>query len=431
MKKHLNLEGRSFIASSLKLGMSLGKIAKELGVSVSTVSREIKKHTVVEHKSCYGRTLNNCAKAKECTLTSLCENNPDCVDRRCASCGRCNVFCPEFVQEKCVRLSKPPYVCNGCKDKNRCRLDKHFYDPVTAEHEYRSLLVNCRSGFNMTQEELVCVDEVVTPLIRNMGQSPYTAVLNNRSCLRCSESTVYRLINADAIAAKRIDLPRAVRLKPRKSAPKGAKVERNCRNGRTYDDYLSFRAANPDASFAELDSVAGNRGGAVLFTVVLQNCNFMLAFYREHNNAQSVIDVFNRLYDILPAGVYHSMFGYLLTDNGSEFSNPSAIEFAPDGTKRSVLFYCNPSSPYQKGKIEKNHELLRQIFPKGKSLNGFTQQQINLALSHINSYGRRIFNGLSPTEMFVAMYGEEVLHLLGQTRIQPNDVVLKPWLING
>ncbi len=54
-----------------------------------------------------------------------------------------------------------------------------------------------------------------------------------------------------------------------------------------------------------------------------------------------------------------NLFPGILTDNGSEHSNPKVIE-EPDmlsGLKTRV-FYCDAGKPYQKGVIEVNHELI-------------------------------------------------------------------------
>ncbi len=408
----MDLEARSFIASSLTLGVSLGRIAEELGVSVSTVSREIKTHRALFHKSCYGRTLNNCALSAICTKTALCSNNPSCVTRHCSSCGKCNSFCPDFVRVVCPKLSKSPYVCNGCKDLRRCRWDKYLYVPATADKEYLTLLSECRSGFNMNESEFETVDRLVSPLILS-GLSPYDI-----------------LVNSGVLSARKIDLPRAMRFKPRRAKPQPLKVDRSCRTGRTYNDYLSFREAHPDIAFSQMDSVEGKRGGSVLLTIVIERIDFMFAFVRRHNNSQSVTDIFNQLYSLLPRKIYTSLFGCLLTDNGSEFSNPTAVEFVPDtALRRSFLFYCNPSAPYEKPKVENTHTLLRRILPKGSSLDNLSQADVNIVLSHVNSYSRRVFNGLSPAQLFVQMYGAETLQMFGQSLIPPNEIVMKPTLL--
>ena len=136
-----------------------------------------------------------------------------------------------------------------------------------------------------------------------------------------------------------------------------------------------------------MDTVEGVKGGKVLLTIHFVNCSFILAFIREHNDAQSVIDIFNYLQEILGIDKFKELFILVLTDNGSEFSNPKEIEFDSNtGEKRTQIFYCHPSSLYEKGSCEVNHELLRRI---GTSFNDLTQEDINLIMSHINSYKRK------------------------------------------
>lgn len=125
-----------------------------------------------------------------------------------------------------------------------------------------------------------------------------------------------------------------------------------------------------------------------------------------------------------------TLFPVILTDNGSEFSNPKAIEFI-DGTKqRTRIFYCDPQSPFQKPEIENNHEMLRRIIPKGTSLNNFDQSQIDLIINHINSYARESLNNKSPYEVFTFIYGTDVTEKLGVEPIPPNNIVLTPNLQN-
>ena len=85
-------------------------------------------------------------------------------------------------------------------------------------------------------------------------------------------------------------------------------------------------------------------------------------------------EIFDVIHGILGKELFGKLFPVILTDNGSEFSNPRAIEFGPDGKDyhRTNIFYCDPSSPYQKGACEVNHELIRRIIPKGTSLDNFT-----------------------------------------------------------
>ncbi len=118
---------------------------------------------------------------------------------------------------------------------------------------------------------------------------------------------------------------------------------------RIYEDFEKYMKKHPDTPIVEMDSVYGAKGGKVLLTIHFVNCSFMLAFIREHNDAQSVIDVFNYLQSILGIDKFKKLFVVILTDNGSEFSNPAEIEFDPEtGEKRTQIFYCHPSHPEEK-----------------------------------------------------------------------------------
>ena len=72
------------------------------------------------------------------------------------------------------------------------------------------------------------------------------------------------------------------------------------------------------------------------------------------------------------------------TDNGSEFKNPWVIEDLY-GEKRTKVFYCDPQASWQKGRLEKNHEFIRYVLPKGKNLQTFTQSDMIKLMNHINS----------------------------------------------
>jgi IS30 family transposase len=96
------------------------------------------------------------------------------------------------------------------------------------------------------------------------------------------------------------------------------------------------------------------------------------------------------------------------------------------------LFYCHPSSPFEKGAIENNHEFIRRILPKGTSFDHLTQEpDIQLVLNHINSYKRKKLNNKSPYETFAFLHGEEILRRLGAVFVPSQDIILKPELLRA
>lgn len=204
------------------------------------------------------------------------------------------------------------------------------------------------------------------------------------------------------------------------------KVDKSCRVGRSYADFLSFLEGWPDCPVVQLDSVEGRKGGKVLLTIHFVKCEFMLAFLRDRNTAASVFDVIERLYWQLRPDRFQKLFPLLLTDNGSEFSNPAALEIDAEFDHRTRVFYCDPSAPYQKDAAENNHEFIHRILPKGTGFDNLTQDDVNLMMDHINSYSRANLGNHSPYEMFRLFYGQEILELLGA---HPNDILLRPELL--
>lgn len=424
--KHLTDEERLLIENWLKAQISIKEVARNLDKHASTISREIRKHAKETDKYAPYRPHNRCAKRAGCDKKYLCGNNPNCT-RRCSLCNRCNKICKDYEEQICYRLFDPPYVCNGCIEESQCVLRKKYYFHKKAHEAYREILVESRVGANISENELLYLDEFVSPLVMR-GQSVHHISAHNSNQLTVSEKTLYRYVDGGLLKAKNLDMPRVCRLKPRKTKPVEHKVDNNCRIGRTYVAYTEFMEQS-DVQTVEMDSVIGRVGGKVLLTLMFKSCDFMLAFLRDRNTSQSVIDVFNNLYGRLGADCFKSLFPVLLGDNGSEFSNPKAIEYDAEGNRRTKIFFCDPYASYQKPNVELNHEFIRKILPKGKSFDDLKQEDINLMMSHINSYSREKLNDKSPFEAFGFLYGNDVLKKLDLFHVQPNEILLKPALL--
>ena len=76
--------------------------------------------------------------------------------------------------------------------------------------------------------------------------------------LMCSEKTIYNLLNAGAFDADRLDFPRIVRMRKRKTAP-GIKIDRHCYDGRTFKDYVQFTTDNSSVQVVQMDTVIGRK----------------------------------------------------------------------------------------------------------------------------------------------------------------------------
>ncbi|NLK27734.1 MAG: IS30 family transposase [Clostridiales bacterium] len=425
--KHLSLDERITIEKMLKSSYSFKAIGRELGRDCTSISKEVRNHIIFRKTGSYGRSFNNCIHRFTCDKSYICDF-PKCHNRYCRFCERCTKECNDFQEEICNRLSKPPYICNGCDKLRNCTLQKSFYYAADAHKEYEMVRSEARSGISADENEIARLDSIISPLILK-GQSINHICSSKRDIIMHSDKTIYNYLDYNLFSARNIDLVRKVKYRPRKKSTTRFKVDKSCRIGRTYEDFLLFMKEHPDTPIVQMDSVEGTKGGKVLLTIHFTDPLFMLAFLRVSNTSQSVIDIFERLYWELRPDVFTKLFPVILTDNGSEFSNPAAIEFDKEGNRRTHIFYCDPSAPYQKGAIESNHALIRRIIPKGKSMNQYTQEDINLMMNHINSYGRKKLNNRSPHQAFNFLHGAEILRKFGSYLIPNDDIILLPELL--
>ena len=432
--KHLTLDDRIVIQKSLKEGLPFVDIAALISKDPSTVSKEVKAHLTIKETGTRSRGFNPCVRRNTCDRMGLCEERcipegmPWHYEPYCVMCSRCITVCPDFVEENCKTLTKPPYVCNACHSIRSCTLRKQFYDAKEAQKAYEDTRSESRQGIDLTPEELSRLDDVVTPLIKQ-GQSIHQICVNNADLIMVDERTIYNYIDAGILSVGNLDLPRKVRYRKRKKK-KTVRVDKKCHVGRTYEDFLVFMEEHPDYAVVEMDSVEGARDSTkVILTLFFKNSTCMLAFLRDANTARSVTDIINDLYTRLGRDQFCKMFQVILTDRGSEFTDPAAIEFDKDGNRRTYVFYCDPQRSDQKGGIEVTHEFIRRILPKGTSFKALTQDKVQLMMNHINSYTRKKLNNRSAHQLFSFFYGEETASALNMQAIPANEIILKPELL--
>ena len=373
--KHLTLSDRN----DIQLGLERGETFKAIGQSIlkdpTTVSKEVKRNKQIRDS-----TSNNLP---------------------------------------CPLLDKAPFVCNGCpKRRQNCGYKKIFYLAKQAQKQYEQTLVEAREGTPLNSKTFWDMDKVISDGVKK-GQHIYHILKTHN--LDVSSSTVYRHIRKGYLSIAPIDLARAVKFKERRKS-KLPSIPKEAKKGRSYEDFLNYLTLNQLNSWLEMDTVLGRMGGEVLLTFNLSFCNFIFARLLDNKTA---LEVTKHLYDIKNTlhqadKDFFQLFPVILTDNGGEFARVDDIEMDVRG--ESKLFFCDPNRSDQKGRIEKNHTLIRDILPKGTSFDNLTQEDINLVCSHVNSVKRAALNGKSAYELFAFTYGEEIPKLLGISKIPAEDV---------
>ena len=380
--KHLTLSDRN----DIQLGLERGETFKAIGQSIlkdpTTVSKEVKRNRQVRESTCH------------------------------------NLPCP--------LLDKAPFVCNGCpKRRQNCGYKKILYLAKQAQKQYEQTLVESREGTPLNSKTFWDMDKVISDGVKK-GQHIYHILKTHN--LDVSSSTVYRHIRKGYLSIAPIDLARAVKFKERRKS-KLPSIPKEAKKGRSYEDFQNYLVLNQLDSWLEMDTVMGRMGGKVLLTFNLSFCNFIFARLLDNKTA---LEVTKHLYDIKNTlhqadKDFFQLFPVILTDNGGEFARVDDIEMDVRG--ESKLFFCDPNRSDQKGRIEKNHTLIRDILPKGTSFDNLTQEDINLVCSHVNSVKRAALNGKSAYELFAFTYGEEIPKLLGISKIPAEDVCQSSTLL--
>ena len=435
--KHLSTSQRIHIEKGLNDGLSFAAIARKLDKHPSTIAKEVKKYRTLQPREKDPKKPARCALFKECTLRFLCDKK-DCV-KMCKSCydvklqvSKCSYLGSEYREPQCASISKAPFVCNHCARQRTCNKEKAYYIAQNADQSSQELLVSCRQGINQAPADIAMVDTLISPLLAQ-GQSLAHIYAFHGHEIPCSRKTLYNYIDQGVFTAKNIDLRRKVRYKckPRKTGTRVSLAAKEFRIGRTYENFQKFIQENPDIPVVELDTVEGGRDNSTqaFLTIFFRNCSLMLIFVLQEKSQDQVIKVFDYLTEKLGIKVFQELFPVILTDNGVEFQFPERLECDKNGEIRTKIFYCNPNSSWQKGRIEKNHEYIRYVIPKSQSLDHYKQRDACVLMNHINSEARDSLNGCTPFRLSKMLLNNRLHRLLCLQEIPGDQVHLKPSLL--
>lgn len=146
----------------------------------------------------------------------------------------------------------------------------------------------------------------------------------------------------------------------------------------------------------EGDLIIGSNNSAIA-TVVERYSRFTVLCKIDSKRATSVVESLTEQMKRLPKQVLTS----LTWDRGREMCAHKTFTMATD----MAVYFCDPSSPWQRGSNENTNGLLRQYFPKGKGMAIYTQNQLDEIANKLNTRPRKTLGFKTPAEVF-----EQVLH---------------------
>src|SRR5574344_1674239 len=358
-KERLTIENRMLIEQLLKLNYDLKSIAEAVDSTSATISREIKKRRI---------------------------------------CGKNNF-------KKCEKLNRFPYVCSCCVFKANCNKEKYYYNYKKAQEKYDYLLHNSRKGIDMSIDEIEYWNDYLFDKLKNKNQ-PILHLYNTiEKEFPKSIQTFYNYVHKGYFSNINDEmLPRSYSYKPRKRANEKPtiRLDNPARDGRTLKELEEYLIQHPNANIIEMDTVIGKFDDKkCIMTLYFRKSKLMLMFLIKKYKPNEVKRIFDYLKEKLGIEKYKELFEIVLTDNGWEFSKPLDIEIDQNtGEKIINIFYCEPYSSWQKGGIERNHEFIRYIIPKGITFDNLTEKNIIDMMNNINNIKRKSMDFKTPYEMF-------------------------------
>ena len=221
-------------------------------------------------------------------------------------------------------------------------------------------------------------------------------VYPDNEAMQVSHETIYRALYVQARGGLKRELTRHLRKGRSKRYARSQSSKRSGQGKLTEMVMISERPAEVEDRAVpghwEGDLLMGNRQSpAAIATLVERSTRYcQLVALPEGTEAERVADALARSIATLPAQLRRS----LTWDQGHEMSEHRGFS-----VKTGVdVYFCDPSSPWQRGSNENTNGLLRQYFPKGQSLAGITQERLDEVAAKLNGRPRKTLGFHTPAD---------------------------------
>jgi IS30 family transposase len=213
--------------------------------------------------------------------------------------------------------------------------------------------------------------------------------------LQVSPETIYRSLFIQARGALKKELVEHLR-RSRVMRRSRHHTQKTDQHGRITD---TVSISERPASVADR-AVPGHWEGDLLFgsknsqiaTLVERHTRYAMLVKVSGKDTETVINALIKHAHKLPEELYKS----LTWDRGKEMADHKRFTLATD----IQVYFCDPKNPWQRGSNENTNGLLRQYFPKGTDLSGYSQAKLNAVARRLNERPRKTLNYETPAERF-------------------------------
>ena len=130
-------------------------------------------------------------------------------------------------------------------------------------------------------------------------------------------------------------------------------------------------------------------------TLVERHSRFAMLIKVKGKDTASVVSALSKQVRQLPVQLRRS----LTWDRGKEMADHKSFTLATD----VQVYFCDPRSPWQRGSNENTNGLLRQYFPKGMDLSGYSQAYLNKLALRLNQRPRKTLGFETPADRLRAV----------------------------
>lgn len=215
-----------------------------------------------------------------------------------------------------------------------------------------------------------------------------------------SFQAIYYWIENEQLRIRSIDLVHKAKQKTREKKGKVEKFPRH--KEKSIHNRPEEIERNKTFGHWELDCVEGSKGSKKTYMTLLERMTkkYIVMEMKEHTNKsiKKAIDKLEEKY----GKYFRLIFKSMTTDNGHEFLNYDNIEISKTKSKerRTIIYYADPYSAWQKGMNENCNGILRRFIPKGTDLNKITSDKLESILKKINGKPRAILGYETADELF-------------------------------
>jgi len=209
--------------------------------------------------------------------------------------------------------------------------------------------------------------------------------------MRVSHETVYRSLFIQARGVLKKELLEHLRSKRRMRRSRHASVSGQSRG--QIVDALSIRERPPEVEDRAIpghwegDLLSGAKN-SYMATLVERHSRFAMLIQVPSKDTEVVVAALSQQVRKLPATLRRS----LTWDRGLEMAKHKAFTVATD----VKVYFCDPQSPWQRGTNENTNLLLRQYFPRGTDLSGYSQAQLDQVALRLNQRPRKTLGFETP-----------------------------------